>query len=202
MIDRFNLFRKDNIIEFCDIPKKFIGDPNEKYEINNPEFNSEAFYIKFKIAVIIKTIINSVEIGFYIYMYYLSKKFPYIKDYFLYFKENLLIIIVWLFFNDILPIFNIFKIYKFFGIIDYMINFFRVFSLFVVFWYLNSKRNKIGLKKFINLINDFDNFIIFPAFFKYFQDHLINYHESSLKYLDFWISFNILLRKFTARKNF
>jgi len=199
-IDRTHFLRKDNETKLCDLPKKFIGDPNEKYEINNPLFNSEAFYSKFIIAEIIKNFINFVEIGSYIYMFLLSKKFRLKKDYFLYFKENFLIIIVWLFFNDILPILNLFKIYNYSNITDYLNNFFRVFSLFVVFWYLNSKRNKIGLKKFMNSIYDFDKFINFPAFFKYFQEYLINHHENSLKYLDFWISFNILMNKILKKK--
>jgi hypothetical protein len=183
----------------CKIPNKYIK-PDSNYTIDNPLFNQEQFYYKFIIADLIVNIINFGEIFFYLFMFFMSKKFPYKKDYFLFFKENFLILIVWLFFNDVLPFINLWKFIYYYRLTEYINNFLRIFCLFLVFTYLFYERKKIRTEKFIIVINDFNRFINFPPFFKYFQDHLEKYHENSLKLLDFWISFNILQNKIYQRE--
>lgn len=200
-IDRIHYLRKDAEIESCGIPNKFINSsPDENYTINNPEFNSKDNFIKFVVADSIKNFINFAEIFVYILMFILSKKFPCKNDIFLFFLENKLVLIVWLFFNDIIPFVYLVKILKYSRFGDYLNNFLRIFFLFMIFTFLYYKRKKIRSEKFLIVINDFNNFINFPPFFKYIQEQLEKSHENALKYLDFWISFNILDSKVFRRK--
>lgn len=206
-IDRIHIQHQSNketnsFIMDCGIPDKKYNttdSSNSTYD-ETSEFNSETCFKRFVYADIIKNFINFLEIYTYIIIFTLLKRYPWKRDYFLFYREYLLVLIIWLFFNDLIPLLYSVNILAYSGFLDYLNNLFRIFSLLIVFTYLNITRKKMRLTNINLLIVNFNNFIAFPPFYKYFQDYLTNNYENEIKYLDFWINYNILDNKIYRKK--
>lgn len=171
-------------------------------ECNSDKDDETEKEFKFKLADLLKNVIHFSEMIAYIYILFLTNKFPMTKDYFKLFKEFDLILCIWLFFDNIMPLIMIgfpkFIIMN--DIADYLCNSARTFSLLMVFFIANYTRKNIKIVDFKLLIENFNNFMNFPPFHKHFQDFIFYNNEGDMKYLDFWIDYKILDNKI-FRKN-
>jgi hypothetical protein len=194
-IDRQHLKRTiDKGITSCNIPNKYLTDESKnKYIIDNQEYNSADFFEMYIFFDLIRNIINFGEFTVYIYLIYLTNRYPRKNDNFLMFKEYIYVLFILFIFNDIFPFIYYFISYD--KLFDFMNNSLRIFCLILVFTFCNYKRYYQRIEHIRILISDFDNFMNFPPFYNYLYNYIKKNQDYDIKFLDFWINYHILDNK-------